>query len=91
VEAQVSPNGVGLQLFADLSLYQFTQDGKEEYLSQTVHITIAPVANVDPSFSSATSRRPSLVGDAPRRLTSDIVPQTSPSRWVDSVVQVSVT
>jgi hypothetical protein len=54
-----------------------------------MHITIAPVANVDPSFSS-TSRRPSLVGDGPRRLTGEsVVPQTSPSRWVHSVVQVS--
>ncbi|KAH9998093.1 hypothetical protein BJV74DRAFT_768010 [Russula compacta] len=59
---------------------RFMQDGKEEFLSQTVHITIAPVANVDTSFSS-TSRRPSLVGEVPRRLASDsVVSQTSPSR-----------
>ena len=64
------------------SLSQFMQDGKEEFLSQTVHITIAPVANVDTSFSS-TSRRPSLVGEGPRRMATDsVVPQTSPSRWV---------
>ncbi|KAH9958285.1 hypothetical protein BC827DRAFT_1344972 [Russula dissimulans] len=57
---------------------QFMQDGKEEYLSQTVHITIAPVANVDTSFPS-TSRRASLVGEGPRRLTNDsAVPQTPP-------------
>jgi hypothetical protein len=66
--------------FRSLSLFQFMQDGKEEFLSQTVHITIAPVANVDTSFSS-TSRRPSLVSEGPRRMTGDsIVPQTSPSR-----------
>jgi len=56
------------------------QDGKEEFLSQTVHITIAPVANVDSSFSSS-SRRPSLVGEGPRRLASDsAITQTSPTR-----------
>ncbi|KAI0273308.1 hypothetical protein BC834DRAFT_965863 [Gloeopeniophorella convolvens] len=59
---------------------RFTQDGKEEFLSQTVHINIAPVANVDTSFSS-TSRRPSLVGEGSRRIASDsVIPQTSPSR-----------
>jgi len=59
---------------------RFMQDGKEEFLSQTVHITIAPVANVDTSFPSM-SRRASLVGEGPRRLTNDsAVPQTSPSR-----------
>lgn len=58
-------------------LHQFMQDGKEEFLSQTVHITIAPVTNVDTSFSS-TSRRPSLVEC--RRISDTIVPQTSPSR-----------
>ena len=58
-------------------LHQFMQDGKEEFLSQTVHITIAPVTNVDTSFSSS-SRRPSLVES--RRISDTIVPQTSPSR-----------
>jgi hypothetical protein len=56
---------------------RFMQDGKEEFLSQTVHITIAPVTNVDTSFSS-TSRRPSLVEC--RRISDTSVPQTSPSR-----------
>jgi hypothetical protein len=58
-------------------LHQFMQDGNEEFLSQTVHITIAPVTNVDSSFSS-TSRRPSLVES--RRISDTMVPQTSPSR-----------
>ena len=61
---------------------QFVQDGKEELLTHTVHITIAPMAAVDSSFTP--SRRPSLVGDihAPRRIMSDsmvngVVPQQS--------------
>ncbi|EPQ58343.1 hypothetical protein GLOTRDRAFT_137081 [Gloeophyllum trabeum ATCC 11539] len=57
---------------------RFFQDGKEEFLSQTVHITIAPMSTVDTSFSS--SRRPSLV-DTSRRVASDsILPQTNPAR-----------
>ncbi|KAH9035503.1 hypothetical protein EDB85DRAFT_1863052 [Lactarius pseudohatsudake] len=55
---------------------RFMQDGQEDFLSQTVHITIAPVTNVDTSFSS--SRRPSLVES--RRISDTIVPQTSPPR-----------
>lgn len=52
---------------------QFMQDGKEEVLTHTVHITIAPMAAVDSSFTP--SRRPSLVGDIhnPRRIMSDSV------------------
>ncbi|KAI0748073.1 hypothetical protein C8Q80DRAFT_1102841 [Daedaleopsis nitida] len=52
---------------------RFLQDGKEELLTHTVHITIAPMAAVDSSFTP--SRRPSLVGDIhnPRRIMSDSV------------------
>ncbi|KAI0670429.1 hypothetical protein C8Q78DRAFT_1070030 [Trametes maxima] len=52
---------------------RFVQDGKEEALTHTVHITIAPMAAVDASFTP--SRRPSLVGDIhnPRRILSDSV------------------
>ncbi|KAI0374843.1 hypothetical protein BV20DRAFT_1032906 [Pilatotrama ljubarskyi] len=52
---------------------RFMQDGKEEVLTHTVHITIAPMAAVDASFTP--SRRPSLVGDIqnPRRIMSDSV------------------
>ncbi|KAH8107138.1 hypothetical protein BXZ70DRAFT_278637 [Cristinia sonorae] len=50
---------------------QFMQDGQEEVLSHTVHVSIAPMAAVDASFTP--SRRPSLVGDIhnPRRVMSD--------------------
>ncbi|PIL23957.1 hypothetical protein GSI_13708 [Ganoderma sinense ZZ0214-1] len=57
---------------------RFMQDGKEELLTHTVHITIAPMAAVDSTFTP--SRRPSLVGDIhnPRRMLSDsIVPGVS--------------
>ncbi|TFK92429.1 hypothetical protein K466DRAFT_480710 [Polyporus arcularius HHB13444] len=52
---------------------RFIQDGKEELLTHTVHITIAPMAAVDSTFTP--SRRPSLVGDIhnPRRILSDPV------------------
>ncbi|OSD01562.1 hypothetical protein PYCCODRAFT_1445566 [Trametes coccinea BRFM310] len=52
---------------------RFMQDGKEEVLTHTVHITIAPMAAVDSSFTP--SRRPSLVGDIhnPRRIMSDSI------------------
>ncbi|KAI0079875.1 hypothetical protein K474DRAFT_1728692 [Panus rudis PR-1116 ss-1] len=50
---------------------RFVQDGQEEMLSHTIHISIAPVATVDTSF--APSRRPSFVGDfaSTRRVLSD--------------------
>ena len=53
--------------------FQFMQDGKEELLTHTVHITIAPMAAVDSTFTP--SRRPSLVGDIhnPRRILSDSI------------------
>ncbi|CCM02088.1 uncharacterized protein FIBRA_04165 [Fibroporia radiculosa] len=60
---------------------RFIQDGKEELLSHTVHITIAPMASVDSTFTP--SRRPSLVGDIhnPRRVLSDpMVTQAPPPR-----------
>ncbi|KAH9951254.1 hypothetical protein B0H21DRAFT_818313 [Amylocystis lapponica] len=60
---------------------RFIQDGKEELLTHTVHITIAPMASVDSTFTP--SRRPSLVGDIhnPRRVLSDsVVAQTTPPR-----------
>ncbi|KAI1795920.1 hypothetical protein LXA43DRAFT_1164107, partial [Ganoderma leucocontextum] len=52
---------------------RFIQDGKEELLTHTVHITIAPMAAVDSTFTP--SRRPSLVGDIhnPRRMLSDSI------------------
>lgn len=63
------------------------QDGKEELLTHTVHITIAPMAAVDSTFTP--SRRPSLVGDIhnPRRIMSDSVvngvpPPTNTQRCV---------
>ena len=72
------------------SRFQFIQDGKEEILTHTVHITIAPMAAVDSTFTP--SRRPSLVGDIhnPRRILSDsivsAVPQAAmpanPQRYV---------
>ncbi|KAI0797969.1 hypothetical protein C8Q75DRAFT_709520 [Abortiporus biennis] len=59
---------------------RFVHDGKEEVLTHTVHISIAPMAAVDPSFTP--SRRPSLVGDLnPRRVMSDsALQQTTPPR-----------
>ena len=60
------------------------QDGQEETLAHTVHLTIAPMAAVDASFTP--SRRPSLVGDltTPRRIMSDpVLPQTTPPRCVE--------
>ncbi|KZT11338.1 uncharacterized protein LAESUDRAFT_747079 [Laetiporus sulphureus 93-53] len=60
---------------------RFIQDGKEELLTHTVHVTIAPMASVDASFTP--SRRPSLVGDVhnPRRVMSDsVVAQTAQPR-----------
>jgi len=60
---------------------RFVQDGQEEVLSHTVHITISPMASVD-TASFASSRRPSLVGDVnnPRRGLSDPLVQSSPPR-----------
>ncbi|RPD66085.1 hypothetical protein L226DRAFT_542753 [Lentinus tigrinus ALCF2SS1-7] len=57
---------------------RFIQDGKEEVLTHTVHITIAPMAAVDSTFTP--SRRPSLVGDIhnPRRIMSDSVVSSVP-------------
>ncbi|KAH9934724.1 uncharacterized protein B0H18DRAFT_485663 [Fomitopsis serialis] len=61
---------------------RFVQDGTEEFLSHTVHVTIAPMASVDSTFTP--SRRPSLVGDIqnPRRVLSDtaVVAQCNPPR-----------
>ncbi|GJE90709.1 hypothetical protein PsYK624_068530 [Phanerochaete sordida] len=60
---------------------RFTQDGKDEMLSHTVHVNIAPMTAVDASFTP--SRRPSLVGDMhnPRRVMSDsVLPQQVPQR-----------
>ncbi|TCD68914.1 hypothetical protein EIP91_009465 [Steccherinum ochraceum] len=60
---------------------RFIQEGQEEMLAHTVHISIAPMAAVDASFTP--SRRPSLVGDIhnPRRVMSDtVLPQTTPLR-----------
>ncbi|THH33885.1 hypothetical protein EUX98_g291 [Antrodiella citrinella] len=79
---------VGLTMFAahhvmsdSRFISQFVQDGQEEVLSHSVHISIAPMAAVDASFTP--SRRPSLVGDIhnPRRVMSDTaLPQTTPLR-----------
>lgn len=63
--------------------HQFVQEGKEEFLSHTVRVTIAPMASVDSTFTP--SRRPSLVGDIqnPRRVMSDtVVAQSNPPRSV---------
>ena len=61
---------------------QFTQDGKEEFLAQTVHISIAPMSSVDvTAFGGPPTRRPSLslLGGPDRRIQSDnIVPQRPP-------------
>ncbi|KAG2349755.1 hypothetical protein BDR05DRAFT_955617 [Suillus weaverae] len=57
----------------------YVQDGQEELLTQTFHLNIVPVSNLDTSFSA--SRRGSMNGEMhkPRRVTSDsTVPQTSP-------------
>jgi hypothetical protein len=87
VEAKVSkpficPVDVGLMHPS----MQFIQDGKEESLNHTVHVNVAPMANLDPTGS--TLRRPSLtsltsdLGD-PRRIASDsMIPQSMPTRWV---------
>ena len=85
VEARVSSNPCRLSVAWAVGLteslhprLQFIQDGKEEVLTHTVHITIAPMAAVDASFTP--SRRPSLVGDIhnPRRIMSDSVVGTMP-------------
>ncbi|KAI0928700.1 hypothetical protein AcW2_004628 [Taiwanofungus camphoratus] len=60
---------------------RFMQEGKEELLTHTVHITIAPMASVDSTFTP--SRRPSLVDDvhnARRVLSDSVVAQTTPPR-----------
>ncbi|KAF7969280.1 hypothetical protein HWV62_27811 [Athelia sp. TMB] len=60
---------------------RFNHDGKDELLTQTVHVNIAPMSTLDTSFS--TSRRPSLISEVtnPRRVTSDsAVPQLIPPR-----------
>ncbi|KAI0064482.1 hypothetical protein BV25DRAFT_1762514, partial [Artomyces pyxidatus] len=57
---------------------RFVQDGVEEFLTQTVHVGIAPMSNVDNNFGTP-SRRPSLVGEGARRIASDsVVPQVAP-------------
>ncbi|KAG2157230.1 hypothetical protein DEU56DRAFT_763573 [Suillus clintonianus] len=58
---------------------RYVQDGQEELLTQTFHLNIVPVSNLDTSFSA--SRRGSMNGEMhkPRRVASDsTVPQTSP-------------
>ncbi|KAG2158240.1 uncharacterized protein EDB93DRAFT_1238030 [Suillus bovinus] len=58
---------------------RYVQDGQEELLTQTFHLNIVPVSNLDTSFSA--SRRGSMNGEMhkPRRVTSDsTVPQASP-------------
>ncbi|VDC06613.1 unnamed protein product [Peniophora sp. CBMAI 1063] len=61
---------------------RFTQDGKEEFLAQTVHISIAPMSSVDiTAFGGPPSRRPSLslLGGPERRIQSEnIIPQRPP-------------
>ncbi|CAL1704580.1 unnamed protein product [Somion occarium] len=59
---------------------RFTQDGQEEVLSHTVHVSIAPVASVD---TFVPSRRSSLVGDisnARRVLSDSAMPQNATPR-----------
>lgn len=49
---------------------EFNVDGQDEYLSQTIQITIAPMTAIDSTLS--TSRRPSLIGAMdPRRPQAD--------------------
>ncbi|KAG1756645.1 uncharacterized protein EDB91DRAFT_1041221 [Suillus paluster] len=58
---------------------RYVQDGQEELLTQTFHLNIVPVSNLDTSFPA--SRRGSMNGEMhkPRRVASDsTVPQTSP-------------
>ncbi|KAG2078184.1 hypothetical protein BDR04DRAFT_1042661 [Suillus decipiens] len=58
---------------------RYVQDGQEELLTQTFHLNIVPVSNLDTSFSA--SRRGSMNGEMhkPRRVTSDsTVLQPSP-------------
>jgi hypothetical protein len=62
-----------------IPVMQYVQDGQEELLSQTFHLNVVPVSNLDTSFSA--SRRGSVNGEMhkPRRVASDsTVPQTSP-------------
>ncbi|KAI0032222.1 hypothetical protein K488DRAFT_8902, partial [Vararia minispora EC-137] len=61
---------------------RFMQDGKEESLSQTVHIAIAPMSAsaMDIPPYGPSSRRPSLVGDARRIQSDSIVPQAPGQR-----------
>ncbi|KAG2041624.1 hypothetical protein BDR03DRAFT_945266 [Suillus americanus] len=58
---------------------RYVQDGQEELLTQTFHLNIVPVSNLDTSFSA--SRRGSMNGEMhkPRRVATDsTVPQASP-------------
>ncbi|KAG0699648.1 hypothetical protein DFH29DRAFT_808728 [Suillus ampliporus] len=50
---------------------RYVQDGQEELLTQTFHLNIVPVSNLDTSFSA--SRRGSMNGEMhkPRRMTND--------------------
>ncbi|KZV73454.1 hypothetical protein PENSPDRAFT_574528 [Peniophora sp. CONT] len=60
---------------------RFVQDGKEEFLAQTVHISIAPMSSVDvTAFGGPPTRRPSLsmLGDSRRIQSDNIVPQRPP-------------
>jgi hypothetical protein len=59
---------------------QFVQDGQDEVLSQTVHVNIAPMSNVD-TFPAM--RRPSLSQTAdtdPRRVASEANMSSAPLR-----------
>lgn len=82
VEARVSSLSLSRVSLLNFVL-QFMQEGKEELLTHTVHITIAPMASVDSTFTP--SRRPSLVDDvhnARRVLSDSVVAQTTPPRSV---------
>lgn len=57
---------------------KFVVENQECQLTHNFNLTVAPTSTIDPSFSR--SRRPSLVGDPPRRSTSDSALFQAPQR-----------
>ncbi|KAH0827036.1 hypothetical protein J3R83DRAFT_4717 [Lanmaoa asiatica] len=71
---------------------RYMQEGVEEQLAQTFHLSIAPVSTIDGSFPAP--RRSSVNGDVykTRRISSDMsAPQSTPPRPLRSVTTSSIT
>lgn len=75
--------------FLKLTSRQFVVENQECQLTHSFNLTVAPTSTIDSSFSR--SRRPSLVGDPPRRSTSDSALFQAPQRSVRPSVPDCVT